>query len=58
MAMSYTLTEVILMPSFAFYEVVRTLSQRTNLEAGKYQNNYYSYQPQFKYVPISHSTAL
>lgn len=58
MAVAYTLPLAILMPSFAFYEVVRTSSECTDLEAGKYQNKYYSYQPEFKYVPGSHSAAL
>lgn len=29
-----------------------------DFEAGNYQNKYYSYQTEFKYVPGSHSSAL
>lgn len=58
MAVAYTLPLAILMLSFAFYEVVRISSECTDLEARKYQNKYYSYQPEFKYVPGSHSITL
>lgn len=57
MVVAYTLPLAILMMSFAFYEVVRTPSECTDSEGGKYQNKYYSYQPKFKYVSGSHSTA-
>lgn len=58
MAVAYIFPLAILMPAFAFYEMVRASSECTDLEIGNYQNKYYSYQPEFKYVPCSHSSAF
>lgn len=58
MFVAYTLLLATLMPSFSFYEAVKTSSECQTLKQETIKIKCYSYQIEFRYVPGSHSSAL